>query len=55
MPIGKPNQKLQWAKQGEKECGKTGYGHFCCLVKDHKGKKHSCSCGREYYLTGENF
>ena len=48
--IGKQNPKLEWAKQTEPRCEiASGTGHQCDLIKKHKNKKHSCSCGREWY------
>lgn len=54
MTVGNPNPKLEWAN-GNEECGShSGTGHCCYLIKGHKGKKHSCDCGREWYGEYEN-
>lgn len=48
--IGKQNPKLEWSKQTEIRCEvPSGTGHVCDLIKNHKGKKHACTCGREWY------
>ena len=53
--IGHPDKALPWANQGEEECEFNDgdpANHSCSLIKNHKGKKHACSCGHEFYKGG---
>lgn len=54
--IGSKNPKLEWAENTQDTCNiHSGTGHACGLVKNHKRKKHSCDCGREWYGRSENY